>query len=260
MPIVKIPQSQKPTFKVSVNGEEYEYPSGQEVEVPESVASVIQNIVDNQPKAEEIVKPQPQEPKIEELTVTENGYYEAPSGVDGYNPVNVWVEIGEIPSGIENGVEITELEDGWPRAIKVYGQGWETITSNGMLFRTVEFAENVTEIPPDAFNENLELYNLTEIPAHVSVIGNGAFRRCPMHSMTFLADNIQLGSDVFQECNNLFTVYIAGAYDSLYIEPTAFRYSFITDVYVPWTEEEAGVGGEELWGVENIHYGYVHEH
>lgn len=54
--LIKIPTSERPMFKVDVNGVDYEHPAGIETEVPESVASVIQNIYDLTPKP---LPPQP---------------------------------------------------------------------------------------------------------------------------------------------------------------------------------------------------------
>jgi hypothetical protein len=53
------------------------------------------------------------EPVIEPLSVTDNGEYSAPSGVDGYSPVTVNVPKGITPSGTisitQNGtVDVTQ--------------------------------------------------------------------------------------------------------------------------------------------------------
>lgn len=254
---MKIPDTHQPTYVVIVNGVRYEYPAGAEVDVPPEVAEVLENNADNAP-------PERDEPTdggvvVEELRVTVNGYYEAPKGV-AYNPVHVNVESGDIPNGIEEGIEFTQTEDGVPFAIKVYGNSWGDVTQSGVFqsINRVEFADNVSEIPVNAFSQ-YELYDLTELPCNITYISSGAFAGCHMPFMYIFGDNVHMGSMVFENCTNITDVYLCGAYDSINIEPDAFQSSPINTVYVPWSEDEAGLCGEDQWGVEHIHYGYVYE-
>ena len=85
--VVTIPKDRNP-FIVIVNGVKYSYQAGQEVDVPDAVADVIEKYENAKPK------PDPNAgggsaSVIEPITITENGTYEAPNSVDGYNPIMV---------------------------------------------------------------------------------------------------------------------------------------------------------------------------
>lgn len=91
------------------------------------------------------------DPVIQELTVTENGTYEPPDGVDGYSPVVVNVE--------SSGGSATSAED-------------------GLITRTLtEYTNNrVTSVGADAFYSNTTITSVN-FP-NVTTIGNEAFRGC----------------------------------------------------------------------------------
>lgn len=99
-------------------------------------------------------------PAIEPLSVTENGTYTAPDGVDGYSPVTVNVPVpdGYIkPSGTkeitENGThDVTEYAS---VAVNVEASGGDTSIEDGLITKSLEHYENdrVTELPSYSFHE-----------------------------------------------------------------------------------------------------------
>ena len=123
----------------------------------------ILNAINNLPSVESGGGTTPAEPVIEPLSVTENGTYTAPNGVDGYSPVVVDVRVPEgsnTPSGTkkitENGTHnVAEYEfadvdvpipDGY-----IIPSGTKTITENG-THDAKEFESVDVNVPiPDGY-------------------------------------------------------------------------------------------------------------
>ena len=284
MPIVKIPQSQKPTFKVSVNGEEYEYPSGQEVEVPESVASVIQNIEDNQPKADSPPVNNGVCGRIVPHYFEKNGEYTAPDGVAGYNPVHVAVPPPRLVGGFfsENGeYDPPEGAEGFDHVtvavtqgigngivygddvavITVYGSEWEMYTM-GKEIRNVTFAENVTDIPPNAFEASL-LEDFSVIPSHIATIGECAFANTGIRTLRIESDFITIGERAFED-SSVEKIYVLGKVygedgQTANISFSAFSGCYPSDIYFSQSEEEVNSAIDPQMGAggATLHYNYT---
>lgn len=156
---IKIPESQKPTFKVTVNGIDYEYPAGIETEVPESVASVIVNIYENTPKPLPI-EDDDKESVIEPLTVTENGEYTAPDGVDGFSPVNVNVQSGGD----------TELVD---KVLTLEGNCKYRFAYGGLEWLVNEYGDRMKIGTVTDLEYFLAYSNIAELPFDLNITLNG---------------------------------------------------------------------------------------
>lgn len=100
--------------------------------------------------------PQVVDPVINPLSVTENGTYNAPSGVDGYAPVTVNVPQGITPSGsieiTENGTyDVTEYAEA---VVDVSGGGGSSIVETTLV---------------DSLIEEMSIYNVLDVVAPYTI-------------------------------------------------------------------------------------------
>lgn len=104
------------------------------------------------------------EPVIEELSITENGVYNAPEGVDGYNPISVNVTSGggDLPPEalvITGNCKFRFSYDGWNWFIENYGY---RITTKDITDANNMFGNNnkIKEIPFEInMKDNISLFN-----------------------------------------------------------------------------------------------------
>ena len=127
---------------------------------------------------------------IEPLSVTANGTYNPPEGVDGYSPVTVSVE----SSG---------------------GDEWEEqfiASIERLSTKVTKIPDGVTWIGNYAFYGNGSLA-LTSLPAAVSAIGPYAFRNCSgLNEITFMGKpSVGVDGTAFMNCNNLLTINVPWA-------------------------------------------------
>lgn len=139
------------------------------------------------------------DPVIEALSITENGTYTAPDGVDGYSPVTVGVPIPEgyiIPSGTkeitENGtIDVTQYASA---EVNVQGGGAsliELVTRSVLTFSN----ETLTEVGRYAFAGCSDLTTV-DLP-NVETVGGNAFASCSQLSDVSLPRVKALPGNVF---------------------------------------------------------------
>lgn len=90
------------------------------------------------------------EPVIEELSITENGVYNAPEGVDGYNPISV-----NVPSG---GGDLP------PEALVITGNCRYRFANNGWNWFIENYGDRITTIDINEANYMFDSCSLSEIP------------------------------------------------------------------------------------------------
>ena len=170
------------------------------------------------------------DPVLQPITITENGTYEAPEGVDGYNPVTVDVAA----SGGDDGSFKAVIE--------------RTATE-------ITLPNDLTKIGTYAFCEFLNLA-LTSLPDGVTSIEGQAFRDCYKLALTSLPDGVtSIGSNAFRNCSNLTKLTFNGKPSS--IASTAFDgCTNLLTINVPWAE---GAVSGAPWGATNatINYNYT---
>lgn len=173
-------------------------------------------------------------PVVEPLTVTENGTYTAPSGVDGYNPVTVNVA----GSGGDEWEEflIAQIGDDQTFPVTKLPEGVTVIQSSKFAYWTnlnlTSLPDGITHIWGNAFRDCIKLSKLS-MPSKLQEISNYAFRNCTgLTEVTFNSKPGFLGGSTFSGCTNLLTIN------------------------VPWAEGE--VSGAP-WGATNatIHYNHT---
>lgn len=183
------------------------------------------------------------DPVVQPLTVTENGTYTAPSGVDGYNPVTVNVA-GSGGETIENGIVWDEVgEDERPTKVSFFTTGttvpeytfYNYHAMNGLYVRMTEchIPETITQIKADAFDGCSSLVDvnmpdtlqridanafykcsalkINHIPKNVTIIGNGAFSGCTAIDKITILGTPWIGSAAFTKCTNLLTINVPWA-------------------------------------------------
>ena len=126
-------------------------------------------------------------PKIQPLSITENGTYEAPDGVDGYSPVtvNVAASGGSDDGSFKDVIERTAVNPTLP--------------------------SDLTSIGENAFYKFTNLA-LTSLPDGVTSIGAYAFRDCTkLTKLTFKGKPSSITSNAFNGCTNLLTINVPWA-------------------------------------------------
>lgn len=148
------------------------------------------------------------EPVIESLSVTENGTYTAPSGVDGYSPVTVNVP-GITPSGTysitSNG--IYDIVSFASVDVNVSGGGGgDHDAEDGLITRAISGAyENsrVTSIGSYAF-DNCTSLTTASFP-NVTLIGGNAFSGCTRLTTVSFPNAALISGSAFYNCTSLTT-------------------------------------------------------
>ena len=217
---------------------------------------------------------------IKPLSVTENGTYEAPDGVDGYSPVTVnvassggdeWEE--QFIRAIERDASkpVTKLPEGLTRI------GYCAFYDNDALAIN-SLPSGLKSIDGQAFYK-CDTLNLTSLPSGVETIGQSAFYDCDKLSLTELPKNIKtIGVSAFYYCSKITITRIPAGTENIY--SGAFRYcsglttltfegtpaTINSDVFanctnlltinVPWAEGEVA---NAPWGATNatINYNYT---
>lgn len=141
------------------------------------------------------------EPVIESLSVTENGTYEAPSGVDGYSPVTVNVSGGGGDHDAEDGIIARTISGAYENstATKVGFYAFYSCTS----LTAVSFP-NVTSIGANAFNRCSSL-TTANFP-NATTIGDYAFFLCSSLTAVSFPNVTSIGGSAFSNCSSLATV------------------------------------------------------
>ena len=102
--------------------------------------------------------------------------------------------------------------------------------------------------------------NMTELPEGLLNIGPWAFYQCESLSITEIPSSVVfIDVNAFEGCTGLKTITFRG-------KPEVFPFVFsdcvnLTEIRVPWTEEENGDFPPDIWGADNatIIYGYKEE-
>lgn len=165
-------------------------------------------------------------PTIQSLSVTENGTYTAPSGVDGYSPITVNVSGGGTPTectvNTYSGNSLTSAAVYSQKARPIftfYGitsltsvdlshcTNMTTLTNNAFYtatgLATVTFPSTITTMNVNAFR-GCEDFNCASLPTGLETLGTSVFRDCDSLSITALPSGLtSLGQYTFQNCANL---------------------------------------------------------
>ena len=159
---------------------------------------MIVNIYENTPKPLPI-EDDDKEAVIEPLTVTENGEYTAPEGVDGYNPVNVNVQSGGGDTRLKELIEGTLTE--------LYDADITSVTTSAFRSKSslVEVnLPNVEQVGMNAFDgcKNLKTVNCPKITR----VNHSSFNRCSALESIDFPYLKSLDSYSFAACNNVETI------------------------------------------------------
>lgn len=152
-------------------------------------------------------------PVIEPLSVTENGTYTAPEGVDGYSPILVNVPI----------------PDGY-----IKPSGTKEITENG-THDVTEYASVSVNVSggggSSAIDEIID-QSITEVKSNAKKVGSYAFYQCTYLRKAILPIAKSIGNQSFYLCSSLESVEIPLAEGTLY--SGAFRQCFkLTGIKLP---------------------------
>lgn len=153
-------------------------------------------------------------PSISALTVTENGTYSVPAGVDGFNPVTVNVSGGGGgDTSVEDGIiERTISQIYNSRVSKIGGYAFYGCAS----LTTVSFP-NVTSIGTSAFYNCMQLTKVSFL--NVTSIGGNAFNGCAsLKSLYVLASSVATlaGTNAFMNTPISKSSYL-GYFGSIYV-------------------------------------------
>ena len=191
-------------------------------------------------------------PVIEALTVTENGTYSAPEGVDGYNPVTVNVASsgGDDLKGI---IERTATTINVPSGITKIG---DYMFYKYTKLNSVTLPDSVTSIGNYAF-QNCGNMRLSSLPSGLTSIGSYAFDGCAYMAtqISFPSGLTSIGNYAFQRCSNLNKVSFPSSLTSIG-DYTFYGCSYLKTINVPWAE---GAVSGAPWGATNatINYNYT---
>ena len=140
----------------------------------------------------------PEAPNIQPLTVTENGEYTPPEGVDGYAPVTVNVTAPSTEMTASEFVEGGFTEVNIPNTTKIRDYAFyhqKTLTNVIM--------PNVTSIGSNAFG-NCTLLAITKLPSGLKTISGAAFSTCSKLALTELPSGLtSIPDSAFMKCNDL---------------------------------------------------------
>lgn len=189
-------------------------------------------------------------PVIQPISITGNGTYEAPDGVDGYNPVTVAIE--SVGGG-------AKPETGFvPTAWTTY----DYVGNISMVGRIMEcdyygttLGEYYFGVSSNYAEQFTHLSNIVFKDA-IATIGVGAFYGCTKLSITSLPESLQtIYANAFYKCTSLTEITFEGTPYS--IESSAFnRCTNLLTINVPWAEGEVA---NAPWGATNatINYNYT---
>ena len=148
---------------------------------------------------------------IEALTVTQNGTYTAPSGVDGYSPVTVNV------SGGGGDEQLKALIDGTATSITV-PNNVTTIRMYAFYAMTnmtsIALPNGLTKIDANAF-QNCSALTSIEFPTTITSIGSNAFNSCSGLTAVKLPNINKVETYTFYYCTNLASVEIPDSVSQL---------------------------------------------
>ena len=194
---------------------------------------------------------------IEPLSVTTNGTYNPPDGVDGYSPVTVSVARDDQ----------TDIEEQWIRAIerdesKPVTELPAGLTKIGSLAFYLDDSLALTSLPDglksiggSAFSGCSNLA-LTSLPDGLTSIGSYAFSRCSNLALTSLPDGVTtIANCGFNNCTSL--TEITFRRKPVVLKSTAFSgCTNIHTINVPWEE---GAVAYAPWGATNatVNYNYT---
>ena len=161
------------------------------------------------------------EPIIESLSVTENGTYSVPSGVDGYNPITVDVSGGGGDHDVEDAFVTGTIDTYTNNRVTTIGA---YAFYNQLSLQTVNFP-NVTSIGNSAFQncyslttanfsnailiEGTAFYNCYSLTTasfpNATSIGDFAFYNCYSLTTASFPNVTNIGKSAFYNCRNLTT-------------------------------------------------------
>ena len=196
-------------------------------------------------------------PVVEPLTVTENGTYEAPEGVDGYSPVTVNVASSGGSEMEEQFIRAIERDESKPGT--ELPEGLTRIGDNAFYKNTAitftSLPDGVTSIGKNAFSGCKKLA-LTYLPDGVTTIELGAFSECAAMPLTYMPANLKTADmNAFYGCLAITNITFKGKPDT--IQKSAFNgCANLLTINVPWAEGEVA---NAPWGATNatINYNYT---